>query len=235
MTMPYYDQQAAWNQADTWARTPTSPEQYRYWPWGGFWLTPMTPANPILGQQMAVLMCPADNRQNVVLPGSSWGGNGNVAFTGYLGVSGISGDSTNYTNGAVNGILFLRSKIKMAQIRDGTSNTLLVGERPPSADLYYGWWFAGAGFDSTGTGDVVLGARETAYAASLGCPASKVGFQPGKLNDQCDQAHFWSLHDGGGHFLMGDGTVRFMSYGANAILPQLSTFAGDEAVDFSAY
>jgi prepilin-type processing-associated H-X9-DG protein len=30
-------------------------------------------------------------------------------------------------------------------VTDGTSNTLLVGERPPSADLVFGWWYAGAG------------------------------------------------------------------------------------------
>src|SRR5262245_11563371 len=47
--LPYIEQQALWAQADAWARTPTSPEQYRWWPWGGFWLSPPTPANPALG------------------------------------------------------------------------------------------------------------------------------------------------------------------------------------------
>jgi hypothetical protein len=33
----------------------------------------------------------------------------------------------------------------MADITDGLSNTLMVGERPPSSDFQYGWWYAGAG------------------------------------------------------------------------------------------
>ena len=92
----------------------------------------------------------------------------------------------------------------------------MVGERPPSNDLYYGWWFAGAGHDNSGSGDVVMGAREWGYASDIGCPLSKVGFQPGDLRTFCDQAHFWSLHSGGGNFLRGDASVVFWPYSADS-------------------
>ena len=68
---------------------------------------------------------------------------------------------------------------------------------------------------------MVLGAAEVGYADWAGCPRSKVGLQPGNVNDRCDQVHFWSLHSGGVNFLLGDGSVRFVTYTANNVLPQL--------------
>jgi prepilin-type processing-associated H-X9-DG protein len=114
----------------------------------------------------------------------------------------------------------------------------MVGERPPSADMYYGWWFAGGGFDGSGVGDITLGARETVYVANIAtvtgdiisCPLTKVGFQPGTINDNCDQVHFWSWHPGGANWLFGDASARFVSYQMNEVLPQLCTRNGGEVV-----
>jgi hypothetical protein len=223
--LPFWEQEAAWKQADAWARQPTP--AYAYWPWGGFWLDPQTPANPSLGVKLQCLICPADGRQNYTLPGSQWGGNGEVAFTGYLGVAGLRGDQ--FADPAAAGIFHWRSSTRLADVTDGLSNTLMVGERPPSQDLYYGWWFAGAGYDANGTGDVVIGARETAYASAMACPQRYVSFQRGTVKDPCDQVHFWSLHTGGGNFVLGDGSVRFITYSNDNILPQLATRAGGEA------
>src|SRR5262249_46268505 len=148
-----------------------------------------------------------------------------------------SADKTKY------GILYLKSKVRMAEITDGLSNTLLVGERPTSNDLYFGWWFAGAGYppDYQGVGDVVLGAREVDYWNKMksqfpnnpacNTPSPKVGLQPGNLFDDCDQTHFWSLHAGGANFLLADGSVRFVSYNFDNILPDLTTRAGNEVIN----
>jgi prepilin-type N-terminal cleavage/methylation domain-containing protein/prepilin-type processing-associated H-X9-DG protein len=228
--MPFYEQQNLYRQADAWAHGTNT--AYQWWPWGGFWLSPMTPANPALGTVVKTLICPADGRTDIVMPGSQAGLNGNVAFTGYLAVGGVSADFNNYTNSATQGIMYWGSATRITDIKDGTSNTLMVGERPPSADLYYGWWFAGAGWDGSGVGDVILGARELGYASSLGCPSTKVGLQPGNVNTTCDQVHFWSFHTGGANFLMGDGSCRFTAYSNDIVLPQLSTRAGGETANF---
>jgi len=229
LIMPFWEQDNLYKQADTWAHGTTYP--YQYWPWGGFWLSPMSPANPALGTKVKTLLCPADGREDTLLPGSSWGGNGNVAFTGYLAVAGLSGDNSNYNNQNVTGILVMKSSVRVTDITDGSSNTLMVGERPPSSDLYYGWWFAGAGYDGSGVGDVVLGMQEYGYAGGVGCPSSKVGFQQGDVKTFCDQVHFWSPHPNGGNFLMGDGSVRYLTYSTGpTLIGQLATRAGGEAV-----
>jgi len=234
--MPFWEQDNLYRQADAWAHTGSpSGSPYAWWPWGDFWDSPQTPANPALGVQVKTLICPADSRQNTRLTGTQAGiePNSFVAFTGYLGVAGLNAHDAMVTPDASrDGIFARKTKHGLAAVTDGLSNTLMVGERPPSKDLYYGWWFAGAGYDAegSGAGDVVMGARELGLASSLGCPSTKVGFQPGTLQNSCDMAHFWSLHSGGGNFLLGDGSVRFLTYAADAVLPQIMTRSGGEAV-----
>ena len=54
---------------------------------------------------------------------------------------------------------------------------------------------------------------------------------PGSLTEQCDLFHYWSLHNGGANFLLVDGSVHFLSYSANLLLPGLSTRAGGEVAE----
>jgi prepilin-type processing-associated H-X9-DG protein/prepilin-type N-terminal cleavage/methylation domain-containing protein len=220
--LPYVEQENLWKQADDWAHSPSPPPQF----------------NPGYSTLVRLYTCESDTRQLKVeyvpgqpgLPPSI-----TIAFSGYLGVSGIRGDFSAPDSQRMNGSLFYISRTRIADITDGASNTLLVGERPPSADLVYGWWFAGSGYDGSGTGDGVLGAREVGYAAFLGCPANKVGFQRSRLEDPCDQVHFWSMHPGGGNFLFADGAVKFLTYGVDPLLPALATRAGGEGIEPNQY
>src|SRR5262249_26180305 len=124
---------------------------------------------------------------------------------------------------------------KLSQVTDGLSNTVMIGERPPSPSLGIGLWFWW-GFD------VLIGSEETALVyptsdhTSTGptCP-SPTYFGPGDNTNWCSTNHFWSWHTVGGNFAFGDGSVRFLPYSANQILVQLSTRAGGEVVDASQY
>jgi prepilin-type processing-associated H-X9-DG protein len=150
-------------------------------------------------------------------------------------------------------MLFVNSGVKFRDVTDGTANTLFVGERPPRTDLDYGWWFAGVGgFPNFGASDVVLGLEELNCDGTSGtsCPTSRFpdqvpggterpcqtgncGFRNGTVNDPTflHQYHFWSLHPGGGHFLMVDGSVQFISYNVNrAVIRALSTRSKGEVV-----
>jgi prepilin-type processing-associated H-X9-DG protein len=148
-------------------------------------------------------------------------------LTSYLGNEGIrAADSS--------GVLFLNSSIRVTDIHDGSSNTLLVGERPPSADLIFGWWYAGWGQDRAGEGDSVLGVRTKNVQIPFApdCPVGPYHFAPGDFNNQCDAFHFWSPHSGGANFVFADGSARFLTYSADEIMPALATRAGREVVEW---
>lgn len=66
----------------------------------------------------------------------------------------------------------------------------------------------------------------------LGCPTKSSGDVNGSLDNLCDAFHFWSFHSGGANFLFADGSVRFIPYTANEIMPALATRAGGEAVSW---
>jgi prepilin-type N-terminal cleavage/methylation domain-containing protein/prepilin-type processing-associated H-X9-DG protein len=255
--LPYIEQQNLWDEGIAWAHKgdPVSfpPQSWFWWPQGDSWDNWANTGgpNPLYGTPVKTYICPSEPRNlvvtafpagNIVLP---------VAFTDYLGVDGIQGQDPGawgnppqpWPAGDKSGILvssdfWTKRRISIASITDGTSSTLMVGERPPSADMYYGWWFAGGGFDGSGVGDITLGARETVYVANIAtvtgdiisCPLTKVGFQPGTINDNCDQVHFWSWHPGGANWLFGDASARFVSYQMNEVLPQLCTRNGGEVV-----
>ena len=62
------------------------------------------------------------------------------------------------------------------------------------------------------------------------CPPGPYHFVEGRFTEQCDLFHYWSPHPGGANFGFCDGSVRFLAYSADPILPALATRAGGEAV-----
>jgi prepilin-type N-terminal cleavage/methylation domain-containing protein len=206
---------------------------------GSNWYSWYNPACPI---KQKIYTCPSDTRGGQVCSGASIGLPGHdQAITSYLGNAGTTGNPT-LTSQQYDGVLYLDSKVQITDMTDGTSNTIMVGERPPSSDLDFGWWFAAYGWDGHGDGDCVMTTNDiqianyfadsgNAIGGSPSCdapPANKVGMMPGKPSLFCDGSHFWSFHPGGVMFLFGDGAVRFVPYTANPILPALSTRSGGE-------
>ena len=123
------------------------------------------------------------------------------------------------------------SAVRFGDVTDGLSQTVMAGERPPSPDNHFGWWYAGQGQSFDASADFLLGVRDgnRTFRAPT-CKAGPYSFGPGKSDDMCDTFHFWSLHSGGANFAFCDGSVRFLRYDADAILPALATRAGGEVV-----
>lgn len=183
------------------------------------------PPHVWLARSLPLFACPSDPRvasAQFIKTGAPRG------LTSYIGVDGTSA-------ARADGLLFMGSKIANNDIRDGLSHTLLIGERPPSADYVLGWWYAGWGLNKDGEGDSVLGVRTQNLGSPYvrDCPPGPFAFTRGQVSDQCSALHFWSLHSGGAHFAFADGSVRFLSYSADSVLPALATRAGGEVVEVS--
>src|SRR5437773_4996818 len=146
--------------------------------------------------------------------------------------------------GWLSGPWLVDRKVRIADVKDGTSNTLMIGERPPMPpdQLYWGYDFNG-GFDSAmcaaaiGPADGLHLAYTTSDpsggndASFPPCPLPAYFAAPQNPQSVCDTNHFWSFHPGGANFCMGDGSVHFISYsGALHLLP-LSTRSGGEIVN----
>jgi prepilin-type N-terminal cleavage/methylation domain-containing protein/prepilin-type processing-associated H-X9-DG protein len=249
--LPEIEQDNLWTQADLWASNKSIPVTFEgtpgfaHWsPWGG-WVFGLNDLeqNPYLSQTLPLFLCPSagePNQLKAVIPG---GKPLTMAVTDYLGSDGL-----NYRT--QDGVFTSNRGIRFADILDGQSNTLLVGERGQGKTPYFGGWFAGCGQadftlprgdEQRGSADVILGSRElnsrqNGWPPLDECPAGPYHFSPprqikdanGKVMEGCDQFHFWSYHIGGANFSFCDGSVHFLSYGADSVLPQLSTRDGGE-------
>ena len=123
----------------------------------------------------------------------------------YLGVMG-GGSSfiANYRNPSrlffSNGIMYINSKTRVADIHDGSSNTFLIGE-----SIYQGWdmlWSSSLKMSNLAVMFNVAGANVQINTLTPGNDAT--------LNPYWNISRtFGSFHPGGCHFAYGDGSLRF--------------------------
>ena len=210
--LPYLEQEAIYDQIDFSAAVDD--------PSGGYAGPVDTRVNfRAAGQFVRTYLCPSDPQGAELVgccSGISNGGSENedLARTNMAGVA----DSTDWTcDGRVprldaDGVLFNFTRIATKNIIDGTSNTLMVGEvigvgeGTHSGHFYVTW-------------DVLHTANGINLPLRLGPSSPWV----------TDKGGFASFHPGGCHFLMADGSVRFLNEDIDSVtLAALTTREGGE-------
>ena len=173
-----------------------------------------------------MFMCPSDPQRDELASCCSGIQNGadpleDLRMTNMAGV----GDSNDFTCDTywpkqltrANGIMAERYGCKIAQVTDGMSNTLMIGE-------------------VTGKG---VGTFQAHYWFTWNLADMRSGINsplsvPGGVNPaifQTQNSSFSSYHSGGCHFLLGDGSVRFINQAASlTVLKQLTTRSGGEVI-----
>lgn len=170
---------------------------------------------------------PGSDPRPVIVEGFSCPSDGNVgrvcetfatthgrhATTSYLGVSGTNPS-------AEDGLLYSGSKVRLDAVRDGTSNTLLIGERGLPSNLEMGWLTCAGGErpDYSGNRDNLLSTE------------NPIG--PGS-DDGTHNNHYWSNHNGTVGFALADGSVRSISDSIeHDLFKAMSTRSGSDDVAF---
>jgi prepilin-type N-terminal cleavage/methylation domain-containing protein/prepilin-type processing-associated H-X9-DG protein len=205
--LPFIEQDIIWADIEKTFRSDPNPED----------LFGCRDQERLLNTRIKAFVCPSDghdriHRSRYFDPGFTW----------YLGNHGTD-------HAKLDGILFKDSRVRISDIADGTTNTILIGERPPAQSGQFGWWYRGLGQRKDGSADMILSVRElNVYFPN--CPPGPYSFVRGNPENNCDSFHFWSLHPNGANFVMADGSVKLLAYSVDHLMPILATRSGREVV-----
>lgn len=187
----------------------------------------------VAGLAMPAYACPSD--QHAAAGNNPWG----YAMNSYLAVSGNDehvdgqGHASNATNGVFptqNWDWSPRPRMTMAKVVAGLGKVTLVGERPVSSDRYFGRWTM-TDFDTVMANPNLEFSVIATDAAGNPCPSPGY-FRADEPGDPCAATHFWSMHPGGGSWLLGDGAVVFIDYSAaTTVLPAMASVDGSGAAE----
>lgn len=189
------------------------------------------PANEAVAAMVVPLfLCPSDSHNGGVIPnrrntntpkavtnykaclGSNW------AWGAFAPVASTQGRNAGQTDGLelCNGFLCRGGdrppfSTRMRDLLDGASNTFAIGEAVPEWSWHTWWyWF-------------------NAATATCAVPLNYWRIPEDTLDDWFYNYSFMSRHPGGGHFAMGDGSVRFVADGIDLELYRaLATIQGGE-------
>ncbi len=155
---------------------------------------------PVAAHTITTFLCPSDY-------GASSGIN-RVARANYRG---CHHDQEAAIDVDQNGVLFLNSAVRYEDITDGSTSTIVVGEAVLQLNSTLGW-MSGTRATLRNTGSAINAQLQALRTRGLG------NGQDTEEDDPAAVGGFSSYHTGGGHFGMGDGSVRFLSQNINPLV-----------------
>lgn len=178
-------------------------------------------------------LCPSDTQAGKGK--NTWG----YGMNSYLAVSGNNEhvDDDGHASNATNGVFPTQSwtwserpSVTVAKVTAGLSKVTMVGERPASSDRYFGRWNM-TDFDTVMANPNMEFSVIATDASGNPCPSPGY-FRPDDARNPCAATHFWSMHPGGGSWLLGDGAVVFLDYSAaTTVLPAMASVDGIVCTD----
>ncbi len=250
----------------TWPPPPSGLSQYYGWGWGTYVLPYLEEnvsylginfrtndhsaagSREAAGALINTYVCPSDENAGAwVICCSLWSNdpsdpNHDFRMTNIAGVAdsrqmGCLGNKLAVRNDA-NGVLFNIKSVRVADVIDGTSNTLFLGEvtgakgKAASGPAYYGYFWVAHDVQDMAQGIngplSVPGGRNADIDPIDGDGGSS-------FQELFSEIGFSSWHRGGAYFTFVDGSVHFLSDNADqSVLESLATRAGGETVNRNA-
>ena len=206
MVLPYIEQGALYDQLE-------------------FSLPLTDPANASsIGVRVSIFQCPSDPKPDTAAVTDSAGNSFTLGTSNYMGVFGIReideceiGSPPNVSateQCRAEGVFYHNSKVAMRDMTDGTTHTIMLGERTTfypnlnnRSNPFYGTWMGLVPNSDEGAERFLCHAEHNPnYALEKDSAGLSIG----------DPGDFGSSHTGGAQFSLADGSVRFISENIDA-------------------